>query len=197
MASKVKVTAENTRTDRKIEPAMLGILLFIVVEIMFFAGLISSFLVFRLSPVPWPPVGQPRLPIEVTAINTVVLLLSGFTFYKASKVFREGKKGLYLSLLSLTTFLGILFLATQGYEWVHLVKFGLSVSSNVYGGFFYALVGMHGFHVFGGVLALLWVLVRSLMGAYSSMEHLGVDLCRAYWFFVVALWPILFGLIYF
>jgi cytochrome c oxidase subunit 3 len=192
-----KVAVKKAQTNLKIEPAMLGILLFIVVEIMFFAGLISSFLVFRLSPIQWPPAGQPRLPIEVTSINTVVLLLSGFIFYKASKVLLEGKKGLYLSLLSLTTFLGILFLVTQGYEWVHLVKYGLSASSNVYGGFFYALVGMHGFHVFGGVLALLWVLVRSLMGAYSSKEHLGVDLCRTYWFFVVGLWPILFGLIYF
>ncbi|HTA77525.1 MAG TPA: heme-copper oxidase subunit III [bacterium] len=196
MASRVKA-ADKTKEQRKIEPAMLGILLFIVVEVMFFAGLISSFLVFRLSPVQWPPAGQPRLPIEVTAVNTVVLLLSGFVFYKASKVLGEGKKGLYLSLLSLTAFLGILFLATQGYEWVHLVKYGLSASSNVYGGFFYALVGMHGFHVFGGVLALLWVLVRSLMGAYSAKQHLGVDLCRTYWFFVVGLWPILFGLIYF
>src|ERR1700677_4924921 len=107
---------QKLKADRKIEPAMLGLLLFIVVEIMFFAGLISSFLVFRLSPVQWPPAGQPRLPIEVTAINTAVLLLSGFTFYKAIKVLREGKKGLYLSLLSLTAFLGILFLAIQGYE---------------------------------------------------------------------------------
>jgi cytochrome c oxidase subunit 3 len=192
-----KAPVKKAKTDLKIEPAMLGLLLFIVVEIMFFAGLISAFLVFRFSPVQWPPEGQPRLPIEVTSINTVILLLSGFTFYKAIKVLNEGKKGLYLALLSLTTFLGILFLVTQGYEWVRLVKFGLSVSSNIYGGFFYGLVGMHGFHVFGGVLALLWVLVRSLMGAYSSKQHFGVDLCRTYWFFVVGLWPILFGLIYF
>jgi cytochrome c oxidase subunit III len=197
MVSKARVMTQKIKEDRKIEPAMLGLLLFIVLEIMFFAGLISAFMVFRLSPVEWPPAGQPRLPIEVTAINTVVLLLSGFTFYKALKVLREGKKGLYLSLLTLTTLLGILFLATQGYEWVRLVKFGLSVHSSIYGGFFYALVGLHGFHVFGGVLALFWVLVRSLMGAYSAKEHLGVDLCRTYWFFVVGLWPVLFTLIYF
>jgi heme/copper-type cytochrome/quinol oxidase subunit 3 len=197
MISKARVMTEKMKKDRKIEPAMLGLLLFIVLEIMFFAGLISAYLVFRLSPVQWPPAGQPRLPIEVTAANTVVLLLSGFTFYKALKVLREGKKGLYLSLLTLTTFLGMQFLVTQGYEWVQLVKFGLSVHSNIYGGFFYSLVGIHGFHVFGGVLALFWVLIRSLMGAYSAQQNLGVDLCRTYWFFVVGLWPILFGLIYF
>lgn len=197
MASRVKAADKKTKELPKIEPAMLGILLFIVVELMFFAGLISAFLVFRFSPIQWPPAGQPRLPIEITAINTVVLLLSGFTFYKAIQVLSEEKKGLYLSLLSLTTFLGMLFLATQGYEWVRMVKFGLSASSNIYGGFFYVLVGMHGFHVFGGLLALLWVLARSLMGAYSSKQHLGVDLCRTYWFFVVGLWPVLFGLIYF
>lgn len=197
MISKASMMNQKIKEDRKIEPAMLGILLFIVLEIMFFAGLISAFLVFRFSPVEWPPAGQPRLPIEVTAINTVVLILSGFTFYKALKVLREGKKGLYLSLLTLTTLLGIEFLVTQGYEWIQLVKFGLSVHANVYGGFFYSLVGIHGVHVFCGVLALFWVLVRSLMGAYSAKQNLGVDLCRTYWFFVVGLWPILFGLIYF
>lgn len=197
MVSKAHAMTQKMKEDRKIEPAMLGILLFIALEVMFFAGLISAYLVFRLSPIEWPPAGQPRLPMEVTVINTVVLLLSGFTFYKALNVLREGKKGLYLSLLTLTALLGIQFLTTQGYEWVQLVKFGLSAHSNVYGGFFYCLVGLHGFHVFGGVLALFWVLVRSLMGAYSAKQYLGVDLCRTYWFFVVGLWPILFGLIYF
>jgi cytochrome c oxidase subunit III len=197
VVAKAYVMTAKSLIDRKIEPAMLGLLLFIVLELMFFAGLISAFLVFRFSPVQWPPAGQPRLPIEVTAINTFVLTLSGFTFYKALKVLREGKKGLYLSLLISTAFLGIGFLVTQGYEWIQLVKFGLSVHSNIYGGFFYALVGIHGLHVFGGVLALFWVLVRSFMGAYSAQRNLGVDLCRTYWFFVVGLWPVLFGLIYF
>ena len=197
MVSTMTAENENSLHNRKIEPAMLGLLLFIVVEIMFFAGLISAYLVFRFSPVQWPPEGQPRLPIELTAVNTVLLLLSGYVFHRALKGLRESKRGLYLSLLSLTTMLGILFLAIQGYEWVRMIRFGLSVHSSVYGGFFYTLVGIHGAHVFGGVLSLLWVLTRSLLGAYSAQENLGVDLCRTYWFFVVGLWPILFALIYF
>lgn len=188
----------KTETRTKIEPAKLAILLFIVAELMFFAGLVSAFLVFRFSPAaPWPPLGQPRFPILITAINTVLLLVSVFTFRQAFQSLKNGKKALYLTLLILTAILGAQFLLIQGHEWLELVKFGLSVHANVYGGFFYMLVGLHGIHVFGGVLALLWVLVRSLMGAYNAKQNLGVDLCLTYWYFVVGLWPVLFGLIYF
>jgi cytochrome c oxidase subunit 3 len=197
VVSKAGIKKVKEVAEKRLEPAKLGILLFIAAEMMFFAGLISAFLVFRFSPAPWPPEGQPRLPITMTAINTALLILSAFTFYKALAVLRQGKKGMYLFLLTATFLLGIQFLVIQGNEWMKMVQFGLSVHANPYGGFFYGLVGLHGIHVFCGVLALLWVLVRSLMGAYNAQKNLGVDICLTYWFFVVGLWPILFGLIYF
>lgn len=181
----------------RLQPAKLGILLFIAVEIMFFAGLISAFLVFRVGAEQWPPAGQPRLPIEMTAINTFLLLISGVTVHLAYRALLASKQRAFLGLLAATGVLGATFLIIQGKEWLQLVGFGLSVTNNIFGGFFYALVGMHGLHVVGGLGALLWVIFRAFGKAYSAKDALGVDVCRTYWTFVVGLWPLLFALIYF
>jgi heme/copper-type cytochrome/quinol oxidase subunit 3 len=189
--------APSVRPQGLIEPAKLGLLLFIAMEIMFFAGIISAFLVFRLSPVPWPPAGQPRLPVGVTAANTLVLLISGFCFYFSFRELKKGNQSAFRRLLGATAVLGAFFLAVQGAEWVRLLKFGLTIHSSVYGGFFYVLVGLHGLHVAGGLSVLFWVGARTLKGAYNAGNLLEVYLCRTYWLFVVALWPVLFTLIYF
>lgn len=177
--------------------AKVGIALFIAAECMFFAGLISAYLVFRISVTVWPPPDQPRLPVEMTALNTFFLLLSAFTFHRALRSLRDSARGPFMGLLTATAALGALFLGIQGYEWIQLVRYGLTAHANIFGGFFYALVGMHGLHVAGGLTALLYVWSRARKGAYSAKDTLGVEVCRTYWFFVAGLWPILFGLIYF
>lgn len=180
----------------RMQPAKLGILLFIIAEIMFFSGMISSFVVFRFGNAHWPPPDQPRLPLEVTEVNTAILLLSGLAFYFAFGALRASKSPLFKGLLTLTAILGATFLAIQGFEWLHLLRFGLSVHNSIFGGFFYCLVGVHAAHVAGGLTALLYVTVRAWMGVYDAKNNLGVEICRMYWFFVVGLWPVLFALVY-
>lgn len=180
----------------RIQPGKLGIFLFIAVEGMFFAGLISAFLVFRVSATQWPPEGQPRLPIPMTLLNTGLLLLSGVLFQIAFQALKRSKRNIFMNLLVATGLLGALFLSIQGVEWVKLVKFGLTANANIFGGFFYALIGMHGLHVAGGLMALIWVIVRAKSGVYDPKNNMGVDICRIYWLFVVGLWPILFALVY-
>ena len=181
---------------RRLEPARVGLMLFISMEIMFFAGLISSFAVFRFSPVQWPPAGQPRLPIPITGLNTLVLLVSGLTFFLALPALKSANISLFKKLLTWTTLLGAVFLIVQGMEWVKLLHFGLTAHESIFGGFFYCLVGTHAVHVLGGLVALVWVWSRAYRGKYDAQNSLGVELCRIYWFFVVALWPILFALVY-
>ncbi|HUO57241.1 MAG TPA: heme-copper oxidase subunit III [bacterium] len=180
----------------RMPPAKLGLILFIVAEIMFFSGLISSFMVFRFNPVQWPPPGQPRLPLEVTSVNTFILLLSGFTMHRAFQALKASQEALFRNLLTVTAVLGSVFLLVQGFEWLRLLHFGLTLHASIFGGFFYCLVGTHALHVTGGLVALLWVLNRAWKGAYDSKRALGVELCRMYWFFVVGLWPLLFLLVY-
>jgi heme/copper-type cytochrome/quinol oxidase subunit 3 len=165
-------------------------------ETMFFAGLIGAFIVFRLSAPNWPPPFQPRLPIGVTGINTVILLISAATMHFSLRSMRAGRRDAATRSLALTAFLGTLFLVIQGSEWIKLVHFGLTVSSSVYGGLFYALIGAHGVHVLGALAWLLAVYAQTRKGRYSRKNHTGLQICAMYWIFVVALWPVLYGLVY-
>jgi len=176
--------------------ARLALLMFLAAEAMFFAGLIGAFLVFRLGKPVWPPPFQPRLPVEVTGVNTFILLLSGVTMYLALRAIRSGRLQALIRYLLMTVFLGAFFLSIQGYEWVRLVRFGLTMSSGIYGATFYTLIGCHGLHVFGAVIWLMVVLVQARQGRFTAEKHTGVELCAMYWTFVVALWPILYGLVY-
>ncbi len=176
--------------------AQLAMIVFIAAELMFFAGFIGAFLVFRFSGKPWPPPFQPRLPVGVTAVNTVFLLASSFTFMRAKREIRRGEAGQLCTYLSITGALGVLFLAIQGYEWIRMLNFGLTVSSGTYASTFYTIIGTHAAHVSFGVVWLVAVLIRARLGFYSPGKHTGVITCGMYWHLVVGLWPVLFFLVY-
>ncbi len=183
-------------TEPVISNARLGLMMFIGAEVMFFAGLIGAFLVLRLSSEVWPPPSQPRLPVWITGFNTVVLLCSGLAVHRASLAARLRDPLRLSGWLLATAVLGALFLCIQGYEWVRLIGFGLTMRSGLYGSTFYALIGLHGLHVLGALVwvAVVWSLARK--GRYASDRAADVELCAMYWLFVVALWPVLYGLVY-
>jgi heme/copper-type cytochrome/quinol oxidase subunit 3 len=179
-----------------LDNAKLGTIMLLGAETMFFAGLMGAFIVFRLGAANWPPPFQPRLPVGVTGINTLILLISGFTMHRAVSFMRAGNVIRTQRSLAFTAFLGTLFLAIQGSEWIKLVHFGLTVSSSVYGGLFYTLIGAHGLHVLGALAWLLIVYGQARRGRFSSKDYNGLQICQMYWIFVVALWPALYGLVY-
>src|SRR5262245_36245040 len=179
-----------------INNARLGVMLFIGAEGMFFAGLLSAFLVFRTGSSVWPPPFQPRLPVIVTAVNTLILLWSGYTMHRALRSIRRGNAQALTDWLRVTALFGLIFLAVQGYEWARLLRFGLTLSSSIYGATFYTLIGCHAAHVFGAVIWLLIILAMAMKHRFASAHHVGVQVCSLYWYFVVALWPALFGIVY-
>ena len=185
-----------SRPEPVISNARLGLMMFIGAEVMFFAGLIGAFLVLRLSSEVWPPPSQPRLPVWITGFNTLVLLVSGLAMQRASLAARLRDQVRLSGWLLATGVLGALFLCIQGYEWVRLIGFGLTMRSGLYGSTFYALIGLHGLHVLGALVwvGVVWALARR--GRYVSGDTVGVETCTMYWMFVVALWPVLYGLVY-
>ena len=193
--SEVSLSSPSRRVNPPVSSGVVGMLLFIVTEVMFFGGLISAYLVIRAGLDEWPPWGQPRLPIETTAINTLVLLVSGFLMSYSRNLFKkknisEGRKWFGYSIL-----LGTFFFISQGYEWAQLIKFGLTVSSSVYGGLFYLIIGAHGFHVIGTLAFLIyaWNRLGAPVNPITSEEIFPVQLL---WYFVVCVWPVLYVLVY-
>jgi len=188
---------------------ILAILAFIVFESMLFAGLLGGFSVMRFGSKIWPPPGQPYLPIAVTWANTIVLLGSLVPLTLAGRAQRRGDTRRFIPLLAATAFLGALFLAIQGSEWVRLLGHGMKVAKGVYGGIFILLIGTHGLHVLGAVIwlavlaALAWAAPagakRATESERTSMLHArraGLQMATIYWWFVCVVWIALFGLVY-
>ena len=184
------------RKEPVVSNAVLGMLMFLAFEAMLFAGLLGAFLVFRLASTSWPPPGEPYLPIAVTWVNTAILVASAYTMSRAHGAIRDGNRAGLVHGLGLTVLLGTTFLAVQGNEWIRLVHHGLTLQSGVYGATFYTLIGCHGVHVLAAVLWLAAVLVLATRGRFSPERHVGVQLCKMYWMFVVGLWLVLFPSVY-
>ncbi len=188
----------NTSEVRPISNARLGILILLGAEMMLFSGLVGAFLVFRMGNVTWPPPSHIdiQLPRAVTGFNTVLLLISGYTMFRALRAIQQELISQLRNWLLLTGALGLLFLVIQGSEWAQLISNGLTLQSGVYGGIFYVLIGCHAVHVLGAVVWLLIVLGLAIAGCFSAERHTGVETCAIYWIFVVALWPMLYVLVY-
>jgi cytochrome c oxidase subunit III len=181
---------------RSIPNCLVAVLILIGAEVMFFAGLVTAFLILRAGSFAWPPPGQPRLPILVTGLNTLVLIASGFTIRLALVEIRRGHRDATARWMRATAMLGGTFLAVQGFEWIRLLGYGLRVSSSLYGATFYTAIGAHALHVAAGLLALLVILRGTVAGRYAAEDHSGLEAGAFFWFFVVALWPVLYALFY-
>jgi len=187
----------NINQDSVISNGVLGVILFIATELMFFGGLISAFIVNRSENLgAWPPSWQPRLPVGETAFNTVILLLSAVTMFLAVRESSKSDKKRFKMFLYATMAGGAIFVLLQGREWVLLVNAGMTTSSSLFAAFFYTIVGMHGLHV---LLGLTYMTVSSFnMIATEDIESRSkkITATSAYWYFVVFLWPVLYYLVY-
>jgi heme/copper-type cytochrome/quinol oxidase subunit 3 len=173
--------------------AVLAMLIFVSTEVMLFAGLISGFLILRASAAgAWPPAGQPRLPLEETALNTLALLVSGFMLWRARCAFAVAPVRAQRPL-AIAMALGAFFVLFQGYEWVMMIGQGLTITSSNHGSFFYLIVGLHALHAVAGITALSWTWWRLRDGFLAGSTFAAV---QVFWFFVVGLWPVLYLLIY-
>jgi cytochrome c oxidase subunit III len=174
----------------------LAMLFLICGEVMFFGGLVSAFLVLRVTAAQWPPPLQPRLPVGVTGVNTLVLLASSVAMAAAGRALARNDARTLTRRLLLAGALGLAFLLVQGYEWIRLVGYGLTVWSGAYGTTFYTLIGTHAAHV---VAALAWVGVTAWLaarGRFADGQTGVMRACAIYWHFVVALWPVLYVAVY-
>ncbi len=177
-----------------LDNACLATMFLIAGEVMFFAGLISAYFVLRLGAGQWPPPLQPRLPVLVTGLNTLVLL--GSSWAMARTLRDRSDRVLVGRGLTLTAVFGAVFVSVQGYEWTRLLGYGLTLQSGTYGATFYTLIGVHGLHVLG---ALVWLtVVREAVRRGRLLEPPAAALraCGMYWHFVVALWPVLYVAVY-
>jgi cytochrome c oxidase subunit 3 len=136
---------------------------------------------------PWP----------IPTINTLILLTSGVTLTIAHHALIAGQRARTITFMWITVLLGIIFLGFQVYEYIHAYQdLNLKLSSGPYGSTFFMLTGFHGFHVFIGMLMLLFITLRLMRGHFTPERHFGFEGAAWYWHFVDVVWLGLYIVVY-
>jgi heme/copper-type cytochrome/quinol oxidase subunit 3 len=212
-------------------PGKVAIWLFLATEIMFFTGLIGTYIVLRAGSPPvgysnlYPPATDlsrilPKKPeglliyawpnplsIDLTALNTFILICSSVTMVLGLSAFQRDQKRKGALYTTATAAIGALFLSIQVFEYnqlmfVHHYPAGVSASGHftpdvsLFASCFFTMTGFHGAHVAGGVIAMSLLALRSWFGAYSSTNYNSVEIVGLYWHFVDLVWIILFTVVY-
>ncbi|HET8786260.1 MAG TPA: cytochrome c oxidase subunit 3 [Candidatus Limnocylindrales bacterium] len=190
----------GVHAGRGISNVILGMILFITSEVMFFSGLFAAYFSTRFHPAnqPWPPeaFGHILDPLGLILIATIILILSSFTCQFAVWSIRKGDRRGFIRNISVTFVLGVIFLILQAYDYAILYGEGLTLGSGAFGTTYFTLTGFHGAHVFGGVLMLGVVLYRGMAGQFSAKHHDAVEAVSLYWHFVDVVWILLFSILY-
>jgi cytochrome c oxidase subunit 3 len=183
---------EAHRSSR-VDPQTLGMLLFIISEIMVFGAFFTAYFFIRVvNGDHWPAEGT-ELPKLVVGVNTLILLSSSGTLHWAETSIKKGNRfGLRAGILT-TFLLGATFLFIQINEYVHI---GFAPHDHAQGSVFYGLTGLHGAHVCVGLILLGIVTTRAFRGHYSSTAHRGVEVPGIYWHFVDVMWIVVYLTVY-
>ena len=136
-------------------------------------------------------------PFWLPTINTALLLTSGVTLTIAHHALIANQRGKTIFWMWVTVLLGAIFLVVQGYEYFYAYStLNLKLSSGIFGSTFFMLTGFHGFHVFVGMLMLLFITLRLQKGHFTPARHFGFEGAAWYWHFVDVVWLGLYFLVY-
>jgi cytochrome c oxidase subunit 3 len=188
--------AEEHHKPGGISSSLLGMVLFIASEVMFFGGLFGAYFTIRSAAPEWPPAENPHLSTVYAAILTTILVTSSVTMQFGVWAIRKNQQRQLKLWLVVSLLLGVSFLIGQGLEYANLIHEGMTLSSGVYGSTFYTLTGFHGAHVAGGAAFILIVLLRARSGQFTARYHDTVEMASYYWHFVDVVWIGLFCTIY-
>jgi cytochrome c oxidase subunit 3 len=194
-----EATFEDTHTVAVQKGLRLGMILFIVSEIMFFFAFFWAFFWSSIAPVyniggVWPPKAITTISsYTIPLTNTFILLTSGASVTWAHHALLARAKRHTLAALIITVVLAIVFTGLQGFEYVNAP---FNISDGVYGSCFFMATGFHGFHVFIGTVALFVSFVRIVLNHFTNKHHFGFESAIWYWHFVDVVWLFLFINVY-
>jgi cytochrome c oxidase subunit 3/cytochrome o ubiquinol oxidase subunit 3 len=197
-------------TATGLDTRKLAIWTFIGSECLFFATLISNYLVYKghslVGPLPHEASQcmldgkmtncEPIFEIPLVTFGTAVLLFSSFFVVLALNGAQKGNRKQLIGWLSATVVCGLFFIGMQVYEFRHFYHKGLGYTTNLFGSSFYTLTGFHGTHVTIGVIWLATMLVLAIRGKVPPEKSLNLEMAALYWHFVDVVWIVIFPVVY-
>nr|QNT17929.1 cytochrome c oxidase subunit 3 [Pedicinus badii] len=191
---------QGSHTLRVVKGLQMGMVLFIISEVMFFFSLFFALFFYALNPDVYSLGGMfPPLGINVVGwsgvpfLNSILLLSSGASITWAHYEILSGCKDSSLKAILLTVVLGMVFLMVQVMEYKEC---SFTLADSVFGSLFFTMTGLHGLHVFIGVSFIVVVMIRLKMNHMSELHHFGFEAAAWYWHFVDVVWLLLYICLY-
>lgn len=173
--------------------AKVGLLTVIASEIFFFATALSAYFFLRLEHPEWSLPAHTPTGLVAPTLNSLLFLASALVIWQAQRAASSDRMQTVQTALGMTFLLGLIFIGGQVFDFSQA---GLKPDDAAFGGIFLALIGFHAFHVLAGMVYLGITLVRARLGDFTAKRHTSITLCAWFWYFVVAVWLVLFGSLY-
>jgi cytochrome c oxidase subunit 3 len=194
--------------EQQHEASTLGMWVFLVTEVMFFGGLLTAYLLYRVwYPEAWAE-GSLELDILLGGFNTVVLIGSSLTMALAVRAAQTGAHKATVRWLVLTMLLGLTFLVVKAFEYEHKWALNHIPGNNfqfegpharqveIFLSLYFGLTGLHALHMVVGVGLLAVITWMAHKKRFSPEWYTPVELSGLYWHFVDIVWIFLFPLLY-
>jgi heme/copper-type cytochrome/quinol oxidase subunit 3 len=182
-------------TSTGIPNRKLAIWTFIGSECLFFASLISVYLVYRGKSLVGPYPAE-IFEIPLVTVGTALLLFSSLFVVLALNGCEQGNRKKFLGWLAMTILCGLFFIGMQVYEFTHFYHEGLTMQKNLFGASFFTLTGFHGTHVTIGVIWLISIFIEGVRGHVPPAKALNFEMSALYWHFVDVVWIVIFPVVY-
>ena len=188
--------SHEVQTSTGLDNTKMAMWAFLGSECLFFGSMISTYLLYRNNVVDGPKPHE-IYDIPYTSVSSFVLLMSSLTMVLALAAIQRGDQKALRAWLLATSFLGVVFIGGQIYEFTAFVNEGLTLSTSTFGSAFFVLTGFHGAHVTVGILMLLSLFGLSLAGRLDDPgDARKVELIGLYWHFVDIVWIVIFTVVY-
>jgi len=188
-------TAYPGKAAQVVPTPKLGMWVFLISEIMLFAGLIGSYIVLRLGSYDWPHPGE-ILNTSLLGINTFVLITSSLTLVLGVNAVQNRDVPSLKKYLLATIALGLTFLVIKGFDYSHMWHEGFTITTNLFGSCYYMLTGFHALHVFSGVILLTYLWFAASFKSVTQEVLSGrVEASGLYWHFIDIVWVVLFAIL--
>ena len=181
-----------------IDPGLLGLMVFVASEIMFFAALFAAYFTFKGNALEWPGLTTEGHPIEALDVGyaaglTVLLVSSSVTMQAAVFAIRRDWRWISAGFIAISLLLGLVFVAGQAYEWRELE---FSIKDGVFPSLFFTITGFHGLHVVGGLVGMMFLMPKAIGRVFTADNHVMLESVSFYWHFVDVIWIGVFSILY-
>ena len=183
---------DDHRTSTGLDNRKMLMWAFLGSDVMFFGTLIGTHLIYRNRNLSGPQ--EEILSIPITTISTFVLLMSSLAMVLALAGIQRGNMCQFRFWTAIVCIFGSIFIGFQMFEFTEFaVHYGLTPRTNLFGSTFLVMTGFHGFHVFTGLVLLLYTVIRAHMGKYTGDR---VEIAGLYWHFIDVVWVFIFAFFY-